>query len=104
MYFDPEDIKKSKDLAWLSYIGFFFMVPLLIRRESPYTKMHVNQGIFLFFCEIALFFVQWIPAIRYVAWALELAVLLLAVWGIVRSVQGLPAPMPLIGRIKIIRY
>ena len=52
--FLPEDIERTKGLAWLSYLGFLFLVPLLVYKDSPYDKFHVNQGIVLFITEVII--------------------------------------------------
>ncbi len=49
-----EQIKEGKSIAWLSYLGIFFLIPLLSHKDNPYSKYHARQGMVLFFLEIAL--------------------------------------------------
>ena len=50
--FSPADVNQTKSLAWMSYLGVLFFVPLLVYQQSPYTKFHVNQGLVLFIVEV----------------------------------------------------
>lgn len=49
-----EQIKEGKSIAWLSYFGIFFLIPLLSHKDNPYSKYHARQGMVLFFLEIVL--------------------------------------------------
>jgi len=44
---DPKAVEEGKGLAWLSYLGILFLVPLFTQRQNPYTMFHVRQGIVL---------------------------------------------------------
>ena len=112
--YDPNDIQQTKSIAWLSYFGIFFLIPMLVHKDSPYTKFHVNQGIvFLIFDvagSIALSIVSAVLAfIPLIGWAiaslLSLAfgvlVLVFMIMGIVNAATGKAKPLPLIGKITI---
>ncbi len=112
--YDPNDIQQTKSIAWLSYFGIFFLIPMLVYKDSPYTKFHVNQGIvFLIFDvagSIALSIVSAVLAfIPLIGWAiaslLSLAfgvlVLVFMIMGIVNAATGKAKPLPLIGKITI---
>jgi uncharacterized membrane protein len=49
-----EQIKEGKSIAWLSYFGIFFLIPLLAHKDNPFSKYHARQGMVLFFLEIVL--------------------------------------------------
>jgi hypothetical protein len=49
-YLTQDQVRKGKSVAWLSYLGIFFVIPLSLQRENPYTMYHVRQGITLFSC------------------------------------------------------
>ena len=95
--FLPEDIERTKGLAWLSYLGFLFLVPLLVYKDSPYAKFHVNQGIVLFIAEVIIGIINtvlgFIPIIGVILSLiinlLYIVLLVFAIMGIVFSVQGL---------------
>ena len=53
-YVTPDmDVQQSKGIAWLSYMGLLFLIPMFVRRQSDYTRFHVKQGVTLFAVELA---------------------------------------------------
>lgn len=53
-YVTPDmDVRQSKGIAWLSYMGLLFLIPMFVRRQSDYTRFHVKQGVTLFAVELA---------------------------------------------------
>ncbi len=104
--FDPQDIQANKGLCILSYLWLLFLVPMLVNKNSPFTKFHVNQGIVLFiFCIIISIIskiVTWIPIIGWmigsVIWIVEL---ILVIMGIVNAAQGEAKRLPIIGNIDL---
>jgi len=49
-----EQIKDGKSIAWLSYLGIFFLIPLLAHKDNPFSKYHARQGMVLFFAYVAI--------------------------------------------------
>lgn len=47
------DVQQNKGIAWLSYVGLFFLIPMFVKKESPYCQHHVKQGATLFATELA---------------------------------------------------
>ncbi|MBN1258377.1 hypothetical protein JXA05_01330 [Candidatus Peregrinibacteria bacterium] len=86
----PEDIRKNKDLAALSYVWVFSFIILLARRESPYIQYHAKQGSILF--AFSLLFWPYAP-FRYG----EYVVLALCVFGFIQAAMGNVYPLPVIG-------
>ena len=41
---DATDVQSNRGIAWLSYVGLLFLVPLFARKRSEYCKFHVKQG------------------------------------------------------------
>ena len=40
-YVTPDmDVQQSKGIAWLSYMGLLFLIPMFVRRQSDYTRFH----------------------------------------------------------------
>ncbi len=101
-----EHIQQGKSIAWLSYLSILLIIPLLVQKDNPYTKFHVKQGIVLLILEIILSVLGWIlvfipflgPVLASfiipLGWIL---VLVLAIMGIINSVQGKMQKLPLIG-------
>ena len=50
---DPKHVEEGKSMAWLSYLGILFLIPMFTQRQNPYTMFHVRQGIVLFVLELA---------------------------------------------------
>ena len=50
----PEsDVQQNRGIAWLSYVGLLFLIPMFARKESEYCQYHVKQGATLFAVELA---------------------------------------------------
>ena len=123
---DP-DAAANKSIAWLSYLGILILVPLFARKHSDYCKYHVKQGAIL--CLIDLCYTAAasiiLGIIRLIAppkltwlgyqdsvvytiffWVLMglggLALIGLAVFGIVNAASGKKEPLFLLGKIPFI--
>lgn len=101
---DPADVEQNKVMAILAYIIFF--IPLIAARESRFAMYHANQGLVLFLFGLAVGIVGTI--IPVLGWFVilplgYLAVLVLAILGIVNSAKGEMKELPVIGKISIIK-
>ena len=96
--YDPRDVQQTKSIAWLSYLGILFLIPMFVYKESPYTKFHVNQGIVLCILDVAGGIVLgivsavlgWIPFVGWIisgllSLAFGVFVLVLMILGIVNA-------------------
>ena len=91
--YTPEDIKKNKDLAALSYLWLFSLVILVARKDSPFIRMHAKQGVVLFVLSILLWY---FTITRYG----EFIILALMILGFVEAVNGRPTKIPVIADIS----
>lgn len=93
-----DDIEKGKGMAWLSYLGILWLVPLLAAKENAFCKFHVKQGIMLTLLGVAIWVIAWIP---FIGWALGavvwLFIIVMAIIGIINSAGGKYWKMPLLG-------
>jgi uncharacterized membrane protein len=101
---EQEDAEKNKLMGILAYIIFF--IPILAAKESKFAMYHANQGLVLFLLAIAVNVVGGI--IPFIGWFLilplgNLAVVVLAIIGIINSAKGETKPLPLIGGIVILK-
>ena len=48
-----QDVQQNRGIAWLSYMGLLFLIPMFVKKESPYCQFHVKQGATLCAVEIA---------------------------------------------------
>ena len=96
--YDPRDVQQTKSIAWLSYLGILFLIPMFVYKESPYTKFHVNQGIVLCILDVAggillgiiSVVLVWIPFVGWIlsgllSLAFGVFVLVLMILGIVNA-------------------
>lgn len=101
---EKEDIEKNKVMAVLAYI--IFLIPLLAAKDSPFAKYHTNQGLVLFLAAVAINILGSIIPI--IGWFIilplgNIAILVLAIIGIINSAKGETKPLPVIGSINIIK-
>ena len=76
-----QDVEANKTVAFLSYLWILFLIPLILKRDSKFCQFHAKQGLILFI----LSFVSWFPII---GWLIGLALLIIAVIGIIKSLSG----------------
>ena len=48
-----QDVQSSRGIAWLSYCGPLFLIPMFVKKDSAYCQYHVKQGATLCAVEIA---------------------------------------------------
>ncbi len=108
--FDQEDVKNNKAVAALSYLFILFLVPLLFRRKSYFSRMHAKQGLAMFVVEIMIFaFSPLLYAIPYLGNFLVglfyFISVIFCIWGIIRALNEKIFIIPVLGkyfeRIKI---
>ncbi|OGY37496.1 MAG: hypothetical protein A3E36_02675 [Candidatus Andersenbacteria bacterium RIFCSPHIGHO2_12_FULL_45_11b] len=88
-----DDIRDNKVMAALSYVWILSVVFLLVKKDSPFVQFHAKQGVVLF---AASFILGFIPII---GWLLNIAVLVLAIMGIIAAWQGKSTKLPIISTI-----
>ena len=113
--FNTEDVNNNKAYGILAYIGFLFLIPLFVAKDSQYAKFHTNQGLVLFLVEIVLnvavsivnFMLRMTIVLIPVAVLLNVAVgavgLVFMVLGIINACSGEPKTLPLIGSITLLK-
>ena len=110
---DIKDAQDNKAMAVLAYI--IFLIPLFAAKESPFARYHTNQGLVLAIAAVAYGIVYGILStiVLAISWRLYLVVSILgwvgvvfavlSVIGIINAVNGRMKPLPIIGRIKILK-
>ncbi|MFW0862053.1 MAG: DUF4870 domain-containing protein [Candidatus Komeilibacteria bacterium] len=94
-YNEKKDIRDNSFLAAIGYIWILCFIPLFLKRNSQFAQFHAKQGLILFIVEILGWLVFWIPLI---GWLLFLAILVLAIMGIMNALQGVWWEMPYLGK------
>lgn len=124
--YNGDDAQANKGIAWLSYLGLFFLIPMFVKKNSEYCKFHVKQGATLFCCEVVYWIAEAIimaiiNAIfpGYTIWGItvhssiynifytifsiaSIFFLVIAIIGIVNAVNGKKNELPLIGKIPFV--
>ena len=110
----------EKTLALEAYLGILVLAPIFGARKSPFVRFHANQGLVLCILSVILsMLISFNSFISAVAGALWLSIILglfsglyglvlcgvtaLAVIGIINAVKGRMKPLPIIGKIKILK-
>ena len=109
---EDRNIEEGKPLAWLSYLGLLFLVPLLALKENKFAQFHAKQGVAFFvgwvIGFIALLIVTAILGlIPIIGWILGILLgfffwiffVIMAILGIVNSLQGKYWEMPIFGKL-----
>jgi uncharacterized membrane protein len=122
-YNDPaQDVQANKVYGILAYLSILVLVTIFAApKESRFSKFHANQGLVLFIVEvggaiavgitvailtaiftaIGLWYIFWLFRLIWVAF--YALMLVLAVIGIINAANGKTLPLPVIGKIQILR-
>lgn len=115
--YSPQDIQRSRGISILCYIGILVLFPLFLRKDSPFTRFHCNQGLILLCVEVLFYTLQtalnfllglvglWflkIP-VNFVFAVLSILCLTLLVIGVMNASGGRAKELPIIGKIRLIR-
>ena len=113
--FYPDDVRKNKGISLLSYLGILFLIPWLARPQSRYARFHVNQGIVLFLAELVVRAAEgilkallgnsvlWTP-FGIAFWVIGILLFVLMIIGIVNALNGNAKELPIIGKIRLLKY
>ncbi len=110
---NQKDIDENKLMAVLSYIGILVLIPLLAKKDSPYTQFHAKQGLVLLITGVALGvistvtgFIAIIPVIGWIIGMLVglavfvsgIALFIFGIMGIINAATGKMKELPIIGQ------
>jgi uncharacterized membrane protein len=114
--YSAEEIEQSKVISALAYLGILFFLPLVVQPVTRYGKFHANQGLLLLLTSIAGGIVIGILSAIFLAisWRLVfistilnsifyIGVAALGILGIVNALQGKAKPLPVIGKLTLIK-
>lgn len=98
------DVEDNKGISVLCYFGILFLIPYLIKQDSPFVKFHSNQGLVLFILALISGAVSKIP---FIGWAIGAVcgvfIFVCFILGIVNVLNGEMKKLPLIGEIEILK-
>ncbi len=85
---NPKDIEENKTIAAIGYVWILCLVPLLLKRKSPFAQFHAKQALILFIIEV----IGWvIPGLGII---LIILAMIYAVIGIAMALEGKYWKMP----------
>jgi len=92
----------GKGMAAISYLGILVLIPLLTKKDDPFVKFHVQQGLALLVAGVIWGFAWIILAfIPILGWLIAMAgwviLVVLMVMGIINAVNGAEKPLPILG-------
>lgn len=91
-------IDENRIYAFLSYIFFLCVIPLIYRKDDPFVQSHARQGLALFLCEVAVLLLTiLIPLLARPLW---FACFLLAFWGMLMALKGRQVTLPFIAALS----
>ncbi len=108
---DTRDAAENKWIAAIAYVGPLVLVALLLGRQSPFARFHLNQGLVFAITWIVLWvvglvtdvFLSFIPILGWMIAAcipltLFVGWVILAVTGVLNAINGRVQPLPGIGK------
>lgn len=82
-------------LSVLGYLGFLFVLPLLVKPKSSYCKFHALQSVFMFFLAVLVLVI--LAIVPLLGSLLTLAIIVLYIIVIISALMGKLWKVPLIG-------
>lgn len=93
---------KNTLMGILAYIGPLVIISYIVGKDDPSVKFHIKQGLVLLVIEVIVWFVG--GHLPYFLWFIvslvNLAVLVLAILGIINAAQGKEKDLPLVGQFS----
>ena len=92
--------QEEKIMSAIGYVWLLFLVPLLIKKNNEFCQHHAKQGLVLFIFSLIVSVLGGIPILGWliilpIGWII---VAILALLGIVSSLQGKKWEMPILGK------
>lgn len=98
------DRKTTGVVAYLTWVGWLIAY---LAGDKEGAKFHINQALVIFLAQIVLgiaaTILGYIPGIRYLAWILNVAGVVLWLIGLIGAIQDKENPLPFIGEIHLIK-
>lgn len=93
--FDKKDIEEHKVWGAVGYLGLLFLVPLLLKKDSPYALACAKQGLVLFVAQ----FIAGLTAFIFVGFVLVPIISIMMIVGFIKAITGNYWRVPLIGEM-----
>ena len=83
--FSESDSQENKLIAALGYLSILFLIPLLLKKDSPFAQFHAKQGLYLFVVFFVGQIVFWFPIF---GWGLFLFFLVVNIYAFFQTLSG----------------
>jgi|GEM_PF-333874 len=61
---EEKDVQENKYVAAFAYLSFLFIIPLFLKRRSPFCQKHAKQGLIWFAINLVLSLLFFIPVVN----------------------------------------
>lgn len=89
-----KDVEENRAITYLSYLGFLFLVPMLVKKDSKFAQFHAKQGLVL---TVACFIGSFLIPVFGLGLLVYLGVLILSIMGLLSVNNGEMKKLPLVG-------
>ena len=93
------DIEQNKLMGVLCYLSILWLIPFFTRKDSPFVKYHLNQGLIVLILGIIAGAISFIPI---VGWLCDVIVFALAIIGIINVANGRAQELPVVGKFRLL--
>jgi uncharacterized membrane protein len=95
----------GKAVTWACVLAYLlFFLPLVVEGDKKIHRFHANQGLVLLILTVAIMIIGVIPILGwFIGFFGGIFVLVLAIMGMVSAGKGEMKPLPIIGKINILK-
>lgn len=97
---DPKVEQKDVLMALLCYVSILVLIPLMTEaKNDPFVRFHIKQGLVLLIASLGSMVLKMVPILGWIILPFySLAIVILAIIGVVNAVSGKEQALPLIGQ------
>lgn len=116
VYDEAADLAENKVFSVFAYFGLLILIPVFAAKGSRFARYHINQGLVMLISGVAvavgigllsaifLSISVWLYSLIAVLWAAWwVALVVLAILGVVNAASGRTKPLPVIGGLNILK-
>lgn len=93
----------KKVTSIFAYIGLIFWLIAFLAGDKEGAKFHLNQGLVLAIAYVILGVLAVIPVVNIIACIVDVVLFVFSIMGIVSACKDEEKPLPLIGKIQILK-
>ena len=115
--FEQADIEVNNRLSLLAYLSYLILIPIFLVKNSRFARFHASQGLNIIIAQVAWSVATMITSfifglispifglvINVMLSLLHIAFVALMVIGIINAIKGKAKKLPVIGKVKILKY